>query len=443
MRSRRVTPTRRPSRTSSGRSVPRSPRRARRWPRSTSSTDGRHVGSATGLRLDPARAADLVAMWVEPEWRRRGIGQRLVEGVCRWAARQGSASIELDVRELNTGALDLYRRCGFEVIAGPHPAEAAPDLMELRMRRWLDVPPPGPVVKRLRRQGALVDQLEELPASDLRSLLLHVTRRRAAGLEPAGVLQARRDDATLAPVAVDGRALQLAGLLAIDAAPGFEPVTLSPVAPAGVNTVLGGLDQNLSLATVRGGEVLADPTTSLALEVGPAAARRRGLGAALLGGTSAAHATVRRRLEPALRPVRAGQRRAPAARSRLRAGRPARAHRRPPARDRGTGGCRPRRRPSGGRGQRHRPAARALPRGAGRPRRPRRPGPGRRSRSRAAAGRVGRGGGAVRRAGRGRPAAGAGAGAGVRTAAESSSRTPGSASASAGWRGSGTTTACC
>ena len=43
---------------------------------------------------------------------------------------------------------------------------------------------------------------------------------------------------------------------------------------------------------------------------GPAAARRRGLGAALLGGTGAAHAAVRRRLEPALRPVRAGQRRA-------------------------------------------------------------------------------------------------------------------------------------
>ena len=232
----------------------------------------RHVGSATCLRLDPARAADLVAMWVDPEWRRRGIGQRLVEGVCRWAARQGSASIELDVRELNTAALDLYRRCGFEVVAWPHPAEAAPDLMELRMRRWLDVPPAGPVVMRLRRQGALVDQLEELPASDLRSLLLHVTRRRAAGLHPAAVLQARRDDPTLAPVAVDGRALQMAGMLAMDAATGFEPVTLSPVAPAGVNTVLGGLDQTLSLATVRVGEVLADPTTSMALEV---ALRRR------------------------------------------------------------------------------------------------------------------------------------------------------------------------
>ena len=326
---------------------------------------GRHVGSATGLRLDPARAADLVAMWVDPEWRRRGIGQRLVEGVCRWAARQGSVSIELDVRELNTGALDLYRRCGFEVIAGPHPAEAAPDLMELRMRRWLDVPPPGPVVKRLRRQGALVDQLEQLPASDLRSLLLHVTRRRAAGLDPAAVLQARRDDATLAPVAVDGRALQLAGLLAIDAAPGFEPVTLSPVAPAGVNTVLGGLDQNLSLATVRSGEVLADPTTSLALE---AALRRRA------GEASVRLCWVGRVLRMqrfgdgwnqhfGLFGLVSGGRRQPdhgfglvalhehiAAHLRVIAC---------------TGRCRARRRPSAGRGQRHGAAARALPRGGG------------------------------------------------------------------------------
>ena len=82
--------------------------------------DGRHVGSATGLRLDPARAADLVAMWVEPEWRRHGIGQRLVEGVCRWAARQGSVSIELDVREVNTGAVDLYRRSWCEVLERTH-----------------------------------------------------------------------------------------------------------------------------------------------------------------------------------------------------------------------------------------------------------------------------------------------------------------------------------
>ena len=42
--------------------------------------------------------------------------------------------------------------------------------------------------------------------------------------------------------------------------------------PAGLNTVLGRIDQDNVLATVRGSEVMADPTAALALE---AAVRRR------------------------------------------------------------------------------------------------------------------------------------------------------------------------
>jgi hypothetical protein len=142
------------------------------------------------------------------------------------------------------------------------------------MRRTLDVPPPGPVVERLRREGIPVERLEALSGSDLRSLLLHLTRRRAASRIPAELLAARRNDVTLAPAPqVDAAAMSEAEVLAFRSADGFEPVALAPIAPAGINTVLGGLDQNLSLATVRGGEVLADPTTSLALE---AALRRRG-----------------------------------------------------------------------------------------------------------------------------------------------------------------------
>jgi ribosomal protein S18 acetylase RimI-like enzyme len=236
-------------------------------------SDGVVVGSATGLRFDPANPADLVAMGVDPAWRRRGIGGLLVEAVCRWAGRRGSRAIDLDVRELNTAALDLYRRCGFSVVAGPHPATAAPHLMEFRMRRPLDVPPPGPVVERLRREGVPVERLERLSGPDLRSLLLHLTRRRAATRVPAELLGSRRNDVTLSPAPqVDAAAMADAEVLAFRAAAGFEPVTLPPIAPTGINTVLGGIDQNLSLATVRGGEVLADPTTSLALE---AALRRR------------------------------------------------------------------------------------------------------------------------------------------------------------------------
>jgi hypothetical protein len=54
--------------------------------------------------------------------------------------------------------------------------------------------------------------------------------------------------------------------LALSVAEGYDAVALAPVSPLGLNTVLGRIDQNNVLATARGTEVLADPTTALALE---------------------------------------------------------------------------------------------------------------------------------------------------------------------------------
>jgi ribosomal protein S18 acetylase RimI-like enzyme len=233
----------------------------------------RHVGTATGVSGEREGMVWLVAMWVEPPARNAGVGAALVEAVCGWARRMGAGEVELDVREQNHSALALYRRSGFEVVAGPYPAPQAPELMELRMRRRLS-PPDGPIIERLRKLPAddPVQLIERLPASDLWSLMLHATRRRSAGRTPGQLLADRRRDPTLAPVPVDGHLLHEVERLALEAADAFELVTLSPIAPGGINAVLGGLDQNLSLATVRGSEVLADPTTSLALE---AALRRR------------------------------------------------------------------------------------------------------------------------------------------------------------------------
>jgi hypothetical protein len=132
-----------------------------------------------------------------------------------------------------------------------------------------------PVIGRLRRRGAgeAIDALERMPESDRRSLLLHLTRRRSAARTPAALLHDRMRARTLQPARVDVPALHDAESHAIAAASGFELLALSPVAPGGINTVLAGIDQNRSLATVRGTEVLADPTTVLAIE---AALRRRG-----------------------------------------------------------------------------------------------------------------------------------------------------------------------
>ena len=239
---------------------------------------GLHLGSATGLWFDHDGPALLVAMWVRPAQRGCGLGLALADAVCGWAERIGADHIELDVREHNHAAIALYRRAGFAVTAGPHPAEAAPQLNELRMARRLDRPPDGPVVGRLRRtldaSPDVVAALEALPAPDLHALMLHLARVRACGRRPADLLAERSRLEMLEPAPVALELLLEVEAAALGAAGGFTPVELSPIAPGATNAVLGGLDQNLTLATARGSEVLADPTTSLALEV--ALERRRG-----------------------------------------------------------------------------------------------------------------------------------------------------------------------
>jgi hypothetical protein len=134
----------------------------------------------------------------------------------------------------------------------------------------------SPIIARIQRDSGVPDLFEalseRLPGTDLQSLLLEVMRARASTRSPADLLAQRRRDATLPPAPVDHRRLHETAGRALDAAEDFEAVALSPVSPAGLNAVLGDVDQNNALATVRGTEVLADPTTALALE---AALRRR------------------------------------------------------------------------------------------------------------------------------------------------------------------------
>lgn len=112
---------------------------------------------------------------------------------------------------------------------------------------------------------------EGLSLSDLQSLLLSVYQCRVRAIRESDVL-ARAGRSTLAaPSSIDARLLNRFDRAAFAAADGFEAVELSPVCPLGTNHVLGAVDQNNVLTTVRGAEVLGDSTPSLALEC----ARRR------------------------------------------------------------------------------------------------------------------------------------------------------------------------
>jgi hypothetical protein len=118
--------------------------------------------------------------------------------------------------------------------------------------------------------GSLADRLS---GADLTTLLLEVFRRRAERLVPAEVRRRYRSDRFVAPATVDFVALRRAEDAMLGALPPeFEVLTLAPVLPLGSHWVMGRVDPRNVVATIRGTEVAADPTSGLALE----AAERRG-----------------------------------------------------------------------------------------------------------------------------------------------------------------------
>jgi hypothetical protein len=129
-----------------------------------------------------------------------------------------------------------------------------------------------------------------LPASRLWSLLLDVAEARAAQRRPADLVEQWDRDRFVQPALVDQRSLVEIDRHLLAAASAFESIELSPVAPLGVCSSIGHASQNKVLSTLRGTEVVSDPTNVLALEC--ACRLRRDAGTTVRLATS--HRCVRR-----------------------------------------------------------------------------------------------------------------------------------------------------
>jgi hypothetical protein len=117
-----------------------------------------------------------------------------------------------------------------------------------------------------------VQQLAALSGSDFTTVMLEVTRLRAAREDAAGVRRRYSTDRFTTPGHTPWRALRRAEEALLACLPaGVEMLTLAPVVPLGTHSVLGPVSQHKVLSTVRACEVAADPTNALALE---AAVRR-------------------------------------------------------------------------------------------------------------------------------------------------------------------------
>jgi GNAT superfamily N-acetyltransferase len=91
--------------------------------------DGTPVGMGGGFTDGPG-LLHVVAMWVEPAARRRGVGHLVLDALRDWAGARG-LRLHLDVYSGNPGARRCYERYGFEATGETRPvAEGSAELAE-------------------------------------------------------------------------------------------------------------------------------------------------------------------------------------------------------------------------------------------------------------------------------------------------------------------------
>jgi ribosomal-protein-alanine N-acetyltransferase len=64
-----------------------------------------------------AETADVQRIAVRPDWRRRGVGRRLLRALLEEADQRGCREALLEVRADNAAAIAMYEQAGFDVIA--------------------------------------------------------------------------------------------------------------------------------------------------------------------------------------------------------------------------------------------------------------------------------------------------------------------------------------
>lgn len=75
--------------------------------------EGDVVGSVAVRDLGDGQA-ELKRMYLEPNYRGRGLGRQLLERALTWASAQGLDAVVLDTAEQMTGAQRLYESAGFK-----------------------------------------------------------------------------------------------------------------------------------------------------------------------------------------------------------------------------------------------------------------------------------------------------------------------------------------
>jgi ribosomal protein S18 acetylase RimI-like enzyme len=113
--------------------------RALRWGSDPSvcylAMDGAEACGIAGSFLDendPTRA-HLISMWTAPTYRRKGLGNLLVNEIIAWAADKGAHTLQLMVTSKNRSAILFYERLGFVMTGRTEPYPNDADEIEYEM----------------------------------------------------------------------------------------------------------------------------------------------------------------------------------------------------------------------------------------------------------------------------------------------------------------------
>jgi GNAT superfamily N-acetyltransferase len=87
----------------------------------------------TGGDSDVTGAAAVIAMWVDPRYRGRGVGDALVGHVASWASGRGCDRLFLWVTDVNVAAQRLYERHGFVPTGARQEVREGEPAMEFEM----------------------------------------------------------------------------------------------------------------------------------------------------------------------------------------------------------------------------------------------------------------------------------------------------------------------
>ena len=94
-------------------------------------------GIVGAYEAEDAQCAQVISMWVDPEFRRAGVGNALIDAVVEWAGSRSVPVLKLMVTSVNPGAIAFYERLGFSMTGktGVYPNDAT--ITEYEMMRAL------------------------------------------------------------------------------------------------------------------------------------------------------------------------------------------------------------------------------------------------------------------------------------------------------------------